>query len=438
MNKLLALIVVFPAFFSPGTVLTTTAQETGRPGNVLTLREVVRLALARAPEVYLAQAEATRAGEALREIKSLNLPQIVTGTGLAYNNGFPLSIEGSAPSIIQLGLSQEVLSKKNKSLIREAEEGTNASRAGTDSARNGLAAKAALLYAELHQGRLAIPLLVERRDAAARDRQIAETLLEAGRVRPVDVTLAKLAAATVEQQLRVVQEQVRLAESGLREMTGIPADQEIRTEKPEIRSELFSLPLDVLYQRALEIHPEIREAQATVRAKDFHVAAEKAERYPQFTIVSQYALFSRANNYQDFFNRFTRNNYILGLSIQFPIFNGFRTGARIAQSAQDAEAARLRLQRMQSDLKMNLERDTSDLHIAGGAADLARLEVEAYTEKLKVDETLFEAGRIQEKDMDDARAELLGKQLAAIDADKALFERQVNLLQASGSLAAMF
>lgn len=362
----------------------------------------------------------------------------MTGTGLAYNNGFPLSIEGSAPSIIQLGLSQAVLSKKNKNLIREAEEGSNASQAGPDGARNGLAAKAALLYGELHQGQLAIPLLQEQRDAAARNRQITEALLEAGRVRPLDLTMAKLAAATIEQQLRVVQEQVRLAEIGLRELTGIPDNQEIRTETPEIKSELLSLPTEVLYQRALEIHPDIREARATVRAKEFHVEAEKAERYPQFTIVSQYALFSRANNYQDFFNRFSRNNYILGLSIQFPLFDGFRTGARVAQSAQDAEAARLRLQRMQSDLKMSLERDAGDLRIADGAAELARLEVEAYREQLKVNETLLEAGRIEPKELDDAHTQLIGKQLAALEAEKTLFERQVNLLQASGSLVTIF
>ncbi len=438
MNRLFGIILILPVLFMPCSAPADAAQEAGKTADVLTLREAVRLALARAPEVYLAQAEATRAGEALREIKSLNLPQVVTGTGLAYNNGFPLSIEGSAPSIIQLGFSQEVLSKKNKNLIHEAEEGSIASRAGTDSARNGLAAKAALLYGELHQGRMAMPLLVAQRDAAAKNRQITEALLEAGRVRPVDVTLAKLAVATIEQQLRVVQEQIRLAETGLKEMTGIPAGQGIRTEAPELKSDLFALPVDTLYHRALEIHPEIREAQATVRAKEFHLEAEKAERYPQFTIVSQYALFSRANNYQDFFNKFTRNNYILGLSVQFPIFNGFRTGARIAQSAQDAEAARLRLQRMQSDLKMSLERDASDLRIAGGAADLARLEVEAYRQKLAVSESLQEAGRIEPKELDDARTQLIGKQLAELDADKALFERQVNLLQASGSLAALF
>ena len=438
MNKFSGLLISLLAICASASASEYVGQEAAKAGRKLTLREAVRLALARGPEVYLAQAEAARAGEALRETRSLNLPQIVTGTGLAYNTGFPLSIEGSAPSIIQLGASQSVLSKKNKNLVREAEQGNIASQAGPDGARNGLVARTILLYSELHQARLAIPLLEQQRGTALKSRQITEALLQAGKARPVDLTLAKIAAASLEQQLLVMQERVRLAEAGLRELTGIPENEAIRTETPEIKSELLTLSPDLLYQRALEIHPEIREAEATLRAKEFHVEVERAERYPQLTLVSQYALFSRANNYQDYFNRFTRNNYILGLSIQVPLFNGFRTEARIAQSRQDVEVARLRLQRLKSDLKLSLERSASDLRIASGAAELAHLEVAAYEEKLKVSETLMEAGRIEPGALDAARAQLLEKLAAATEAEKALLERQVALLQATGSLAALF
>ena len=233
-------------------------------------------------------------------------------------------------------------------------------------------------------------------------------------------------------------ERIRVAESGLRELTGIPAQQPIRTEAPQITTELFSIPVDDLYKRALEINPEVRQAELSVRARQYHVEAEKGDRYPQFTIMSQYALFSRANHYQDYFNRFSRNNYILGLSIQLPLFDGFRTNARVTQSNQEAEAARLRLQRIQSDLKASLERSSSDLHIANGATRLAHLEVDEFEENLKMSETLLEAGRIDPAELENVRAQVLGKQIAAEEAERTLFERQVALLQASGFLASLF
>jgi outer membrane protein len=412
-------------------------QAAGRE-SVLTLREAVRLALARGPEVFLAQAEAARAIEALRETRATNLPQIMTGTGLAYNNGFPLSIEGAAPSIVQLGLSQSIFSKKNKNLILEAEKGSLAGQAGVEGVRNNLIARTVLLYSELHEARLTVPMMERLRETAAHNLQILEALLQAGKARSLDLTMAKVAMAGLDQQLLVARERAHIAETGLRELTGIPEGDNIRTETPEIKSEQLTLPTDKLYQKALENHPEIREAQASLQAKELHVEAEKADRYPQFNLIGEYALFSRTNNYQDYFNRFTRNNYLLGLSIQIPLFNGFRTDARVAQSRHEAEAARQRLLRLKSDLKLNLEKGMSDLRIAGGAVELAQLEVTACKEKLQIDETLLEAGRIEPKELENARAQLLEKQTAVLEAARVLFERQVTLLQASGTLSELF
>jgi outer membrane protein len=236
----------------------------------------------------------------------------------------------------------------------------------------------------------------------------------------------------------VARERARLAEAGLRALTGLPEGQLILTDPPVLRTELLTLPADQLYRKALDANPEIREAQATLRAKEFHVESERADRYPQFALIGEYALFSRANNYQDYFNRFTRNNYLVGLSIQYPIFNGYRTDARIAQSRQEAEAARLRLQRLQADLKVSLERGASDLRIARGAVALAQLEATASEERMQLSETLKEAGRIEPKDLESARRQLLEKRAAVIEAERILFERQVALLQASGTLASLF
>src|SRR5207247_9781098 len=130
---------------------------------------------------------------------------------------------------------------------------------------------------------------------------------------------------------------------------------EIKTAEPSIDPQTLDLPVETLYRRALETHPEIQQAEAELRAKEFHVAAEKGEFLPRLDLVGQYALFSRFNHYQDFFNRFARNNFLAGLSIQIPVFNGFRTDARVAQSRQEELEARSRLERWKSELKLDIE-----------------------------------------------------------------------------------
>ncbi len=404
----------------------------------LSLSEVVRLVLAHAPEMSLAEAESARARAAVKEAKSFNLPQAVIGSGLAYNNGFPLSIEGAAPSIVQAGITQSIFSKKNRSLILEAEANERASRVGVDGFRNDLASRAAILYCDLHRARQLLTIWNSRAEAAVNNLTMTETLLEAGRVKPLDVTTARLSVVNARQQVLACEELARLSEVELHELTGLPAETVIRTAEPRIEHEAFSLPPEAIWQRALENNPAVRQSEAELQAREMRVEAEKGSRHPQLDIVGQYALFSQANNYQDYFNRFTRNNFILGLSVQLPVFDGYRTDARVAQSRQEAAAARLRLQRMKSELRLSIERSASALRLARGAAELAAREEEAAQEARNVDEELYRAGRLSLSEVEAARNKSSEKEIGRIDADALLFQRNVELLRAIGNLVDCF
>jgi outer membrane protein len=400
----------------------------------LTLQETVRLTLSRSPEVLVAEAQAARAREALRESRASNRPRVFMGTGLAYNNGFPLSIEGAAPSIFQVSASQPIFSKTNSNLIRAAEESGKAGQLGTESARNELASRTASVYYELFQTGRIHALLSAKLDTAIWQQKQIETLLEAGKVRPVEATLAKTAVLAARQQILIAQEQAIIAEKELHKLTGLPDELKIKTVEPQIDSPVLELQEDALLQRAMESSPRILKAQADVREKEFHIEAERGGYLPKIEVVGQYALLSRANNYEDYFSQFMRNNFLLGLSIQMPIFNG-GTGARVAQSRQEASEARYRLESMKSDLKLDIQKGLSALRIARGAVDLGRSDVEAAKEMLKVSETLMETGRISEKDLEESRTQLLQKELSLLDADQALFQRKLDLLHATGTMA---
>jgi len=207
MNKPMRILLLLSAICL-GFVGTLSAMESSganpqSEARTLTVQEAVRMTLSRSPEVLLAEAQALRSREALRESRALNKPRLSVGTGLAYNNGFPLSIEGSAPSIFQVNASQPFLSKKNANLIREAEESNKAGQFGTESARNELASKTASVYYELHQSRKVIELASARVDAAQKQQKHVETLLDAGRALPVELTLIKTVALSAQQQLLV-------------------------------------------------------------------------------------------------------------------------------------------------------------------------------------------------------------------------------------------
>src|SRR5215470_10340198 len=59
---------------------------------------------------------------AVRQNPDIGLPRLVVGSGLAYTNGFPMSIEGSAPSIVQARASQYLFNRPQNYAIAQAKE----------------------------------------------------------------------------------------------------------------------------------------------------------------------------------------------------------------------------------------------------------------------------------------------------------------------------
>ena len=66
----------------------------------LTLQQAVELALRQNPDLLLARLDEQKARIGIREARAPFVPRVAIGSGLAYSSGFPLSIEGAAPSIV--------------------------------------------------------------------------------------------------------------------------------------------------------------------------------------------------------------------------------------------------------------------------------------------------------------------------------------------------
>ena len=83
----------------------------------MTLRQAVDLALRQNPDIALARLDEDKARQGIRIAHGPFIPRITVGSGLAYSDGFPMSIEGSAPSIVQAQAAQ-FLFNRQQSLLR--------------------------------------------------------------------------------------------------------------------------------------------------------------------------------------------------------------------------------------------------------------------------------------------------------------------------------
>jgi len=404
----------------------------------LSLEEAIRLALAHSHDALIAKAQARRAEEALRETRSINLPRASVGTGAAYNNGFPLSVEGSAPSIFRFDAVQPIFSAQNRNLIREAEESARAARIGSDIVDNELAAQTAHLYFSLDQSRKARPLKEKILVEMQKRQELMEIEVEAGRARPIDARLARTEITAMEHEILTVGEQALLAEAELREITGLDTANSIITITPQMESPVYDMDAAALFEKTAASSPEIIQAEAKIRAKEFHVEAEKAERYPRIAAMAEYSMFSRSNNYEDYYSRFERHGYLVGVSAQIPLFDGFRSKARVAQSREELSAEQLNLRRLKSDMNRNIQKGLSAIRVARSEAAVAADGLEAEEDKLKINDILFENGRVSEREMAVARADALRKKLEMLDAEYNLYKQKLELLRVTGSVLSVF
>src|ERR1700739_5110382 len=113
------------------------------------LKRVVELALAHATGAAIAAADEQRAAAAYRELHSNYVPQLSTGAGLGYSYGFPLGLEGSAPSLFNLNAQSALLNPALRDFVHAAKIDSSVASLKTIDQRNQIIQDAAMSYAEL-------------------------------------------------------------------------------------------------------------------------------------------------------------------------------------------------------------------------------------------------------------------------------------------------
>ena len=99
----------------------------------MTLRQAVDTALAQNPDVLIARIDQQKARGQVTLQRDPFVPKVFAGSGVAYTNGFPATIDGSAPSIVQARATMAIFNRPQNYLVAQAEE--NVRGAGADTAR---------------------------------------------------------------------------------------------------------------------------------------------------------------------------------------------------------------------------------------------------------------------------------------------------------------
>jgi outer membrane protein TolC len=398
----------------------------------LTLKEAVTLAVANSRDLALARLQYGVMQRQIGVARSVFLPNLYTGTGVAYTNGFPLLEGGGAPAIFNLSYNQQIFNPPLKGEQHAAEQRAEEQRLSIDDVRDAVMSRAALDYLELAKVRHALELMHSERTSAGRILDATRQRMDTGRQLPIDLIRAQLTTAQIEQRIAQLEDRDDALTGELRDLMGLPSDEMIEVATEEIPAAAAEASKDVVAE-AMSNNVELKQAQAELRAREFKLKGEQGGRWPSFALVGQYNVLSKINNYNEFFNKFQRNNVIFGVQVQIPIIAS-RTSSTVAFARADLNAATLALQKKRSELSLDVRRKARLVREAELGAEVAKLELQLAQENVRVLQSQFDEGRGSLQDLEAAHIDENNKWLAFLDANYARQQVQIDLLHSTGQL----
>jgi outer membrane protein len=399
------------------------------------LKRVVELALTHSTSAAAAEAMAQRAYASYREARNQYLPTLVVGSGLGYTQGYPLSLEGSAPSIVNTTAQSAVINAALRNFVREARMEWQATTVHSKDERDQLIQDTVLSYVELSKWEALVAQLSEEYSAALKMEQLVNERIQAGVDSPQARTQARLNTARVYLHISQAQGSIDVLRTKLSQLTGLPASSietipESIPALPEVKQE------DNLTARALEVSPAIRVASLHSTALSFHARGEHRSMWPTVDFAAQYALLATFNNYQKFFqpHSFQANNASIGAVIRFPFFSpSQRSKARAAdfdavRAKQDVETTKNQV----SAQTLKLQRSVEQL---AAAQDVADLEYQVAKSNLDAVQIRVDAGTATIHEEDDARNQANERYDTLQDTRFELQRARIALLRATGDLS---
>src|ERR1700722_9212062 len=398
----------------------------------VSLERALRLALTHSTTSAISSADVQRSFASYREIRNNYVPQMVVGSGLGWTFGFPLSIEGSAPALVNAVAQSSVFNPSQRQFLNAAKTDWHAFEFQDKDQRNAVIQDVALTYAELAKWEARLTRLMEDESQAQQMVQAVNERVAEGVDSPIDLNKSKLTAARLRLRRAEARGSADVLRRHLSSLTGIPASS-IQLEPETIPALPPVAEEPDLSEKAIASSPAIKFAEQHSLAESMRAKGEHRSLWPSIDFSAQYARLSTFNNYNLYYQRFQPDNATVGFALKIPIFNASQ---RARADAADAEA--LKAKKQEEASKNQVAEETLKLQRAAeqmeAAREVAQLEYQLAQSSLEAAQIKIDAKTGTLHELADARVQAADRYLAFQDADFEYQRVRLNLMHATGDL----
>ncbi len=401
-------------------------------GETLSLKRAVELALAHSTTSTSAAADEQKAFANYLQVRDGYIPQLTVGSGLGASWGFPLSLEGSAPSIFNVNAQSALFNPALRDFMRAAKNESDASLFQAKDEREQVMQDTVLTYTELVNWEGMISQLQQDLTDAQKGADLIQERIAAGVDSQIEAERARL--ATAQARLRVAQAEgaMDVLTEHLSKLTGLATT--------AIATDPSSIPVLPPINQEEDLSKEAESTSAVVqaavireRAQYFQAQGEHRAKWPSVDFAAQYAVLSQYNNYAEYYKAFQRNNATVGVSIRFP-FLDFSQRARAQAADADLFLAKKNVEAAKnqvSEQTLKLQRSVEELSAAEQVADAQYQLAQSDLQSVQI---RMNNGNANIHDLEAARTQVNEDFYALKAADFDLERTRIALLRATGGL----
>jgi outer membrane protein TolC len=222
--------------------------------------------------------------------------------------------------------------------------------------------------------------------SAEADLRRAETVRAAGLSTDVDVLSIRVHLAGVEEQRIRRTADLDIARAVLNDVLGLPLDAHHSLSTPLSRIDLSLDALEEYEGGATRLRPEARQTKLATTLAETHAADARSKLLPEVVLHGAFEA-----DRQRFYDR-GGANWLVSVGLRWNVFNGFGDEARIEETKSLVKRTEADEQRVGSSIRLEVRRAWADLRASEQRIEAAKATVAEAEESLRITQNRYQAG----------------------------------------------
>jgi outer membrane protein TolC len=246
-----------------------------------------------------------------------------------------------------------------------------------------------------------------------------------GLLAQIDVNKSEVQMLTQKQRLSSLQNDLAKQKINLARLTGLPPNDhyELTDDVPFADAPVVGEEDAVM--QALKQRPDIKAAEAQIRAAERTVSAARAERLPSLAVNGDYGVIG-TNPAQ------SHGTFSVAGNLRIPIWQGGRTEGDIEEANASLAQRKAELEDVRSHVESDVRNAFLDLEAATSQVDVARRNLDVTRETLTLTRQRFDAGVTDSVEVSQAQSSVASAELDYINSVFAHNVAKLSLARSTG------